>query len=321
MKKKVLYIHPLHPCGMDKLREKYEVIVTDNEDKKFLLTLLPEVHAVITRLTVIDAEMIIAGIKLEAVAKHGVGVDNIDIQTCNARHIPVLTTGSANSLSVAEHAFFAIGALAKRISYLDRQMRLGNWKSRDEAGSVDISGRTIGIVGLGRIGSELAAMASHGFHMPVLVFDPLLNREQVEQFGYRYCTDMDELCREADVVSLHVPLTPETQNLIDNRRLKMMKSSSYLVNFSRGGVVNELDLYQALVTKTIAGAALDAFEHEPPDATVPLFELNNVLLSPHCGTFSEDSRIRMSLQVAKGIDDVLSGRVPEFAANKAVLYR
>lgn len=320
MKKKVLYIHPLHPSGMDFLRERYDVTVDDDESKEHLLSVIGDYHAVTTRLTVIDADIIAAGKNLKAIAKHGVGVDNIDVSAATERGIAVLTTGTANSVSVAEHAFFAAGALAKRIVHLDDAMRHGNWASRDEKGSIDLNGRTLGLVGMGRIGSAMAFMAKNGFSMPVIVYDPFLTKEAVEREGYLWTDDVDDLCARADVLSLHVPLTDGTRNLIDARRLAMMKPTAIVLNFARGGVVNEDDLYVALRDKTIAAAAIDAWEHEPPDFKHPLFQLDNVLLSPHCGTFTEDSRKRMSMAVAEGIDAVLSGRVPVNAANKLELY-
>ncbi len=318
--KKILYIHPLHPSGMDFLRERYEVTVDDDDSKEHLLSVIGDYHAVTTRLTVIDADLIAAGKNLEAIAKHGVGVDNIDVPAATAKGIAVLTTGTANSVSVAEHAFFAAGALAKRIVHLDDAMRRGNWASRDEKGSIDLYGRTLGLAGMGRIGSAMASMASNGFAMPVIVYDPFLTKETVESQGYVWTDDIDDLCTKVDVLSLHVPLADNTRNMIDARRLAMMKPSAILVNFARGGVVDEDALYAALRDKTIAAAAIDAWEHEPPDFNHPLFQLDNVLASPHCGTFTEDSRKRMSMAVAEGIDAVLSGGVPANAANKQELY-
>jgi D-3-phosphoglycerate dehydrogenase len=320
MKKKVLYIQPLHPSGMDTLQKKYNVIVANNEDRRFLLDAIQDVNAIVTRLTKIDAELIAAGKKLEAIAKHGVGVDNIDLDAATERKIAVLTTGNANSLSVAEHTLFAIGAMAKRIAYLDKEMRLGHWEARDESGSFDLNGKIIGVVGLGRIGSEVAEMAKYGFHMEVLVYDPCISRASAEEQGFQYTDDLDALCRTVDVLTLHVPLMPSTMALIDASRLALMKPTACLANFSRGGIVDEAALYYALSQKRIAGAALDAFEQEPPNKDSVLLQLDNVLLSPHCGSFSEDARIRMSMQVARGIDDVLSGRIPQFAANKSQLY-
>lgn len=320
MKKKVLYIHPLHPNGMDYLRERYDVTVDDNDSKEHLLSVIGNYHAVTTRLTMIDKDIIAAGKNLEAIAKHGVGVDNIDLSAATDRGIAVLTTGTANSVSVAEHAFFSAGALAKRIVYLDEAMRKGNWSSRDERGSIDLYGRTLGLVGMGRIGSAMAAMAKNGFEMTVIVYDPFLSKEEIKAQGYEWTDNVDYLCTNSDVLSLHVPLTDGTQNLIDSRRLSMMKPTSFVLNFARGGVVNEDDLYVALRDKTIAAAAIDAWVKEPPDLNHPIFSLDNVLMSPHCGTFTEDSRKRMSMAVAEGIDAVLSGKIPANAANKKELY-
>ena len=316
---KVLYIQPLHPAGMAFLKEKYDVFVADNEDRAFIRSIIGDYHAIVTRLTVIDEELIAAGINLQAIAKHGVGVDNIDVETATKRNIAVLTTGDANSLSVAEHTFFAIGALSKRIAYLDKSARRGHWKSRDEGGSIDISGKTLAVAGIGRIGANVARMAKHGFNMKVCVFDPYAEKTDVEAMGYVYLDSMDDLCRAADFMTLHVPLTDATRDLLDERRMALLKPTAYIINFARGGIVDEEALYRALKEKRLAGAALDAFMAEPPDCSAPLFALDNVLLSPHCGTFSEDSRKRMSMRVAEGIDDVLSGRAPQSSANYSLL--
>ena len=323
MKKKVLYIQPLHPSGMDWLRameDKYEVVVANTEDKCVLKEMVKDASAIVTRLTVIDRELIDAGEKLEAVAKHGVGVDNIDVTACTERKIPVLTTGTANSISVAEHAIIALGALMKRVCYLDTAMREGHWKSRDEAGTIDLYGKTLGVVGIGRIGQCFAHIAKGGFNMRVIAYDPYATKEQVEAMGYEFTDDLDWLCGEVDALTLHVPLSPATKNLIDARRLALMKPSAYLVNFARGGVVNEADLYEALKNHVIKGAAIDAWADEPPKKDEPLLTLPNleVILSPHCGTFSADSRIRMSMAVAKGIDEALSGQIPTNFFNREI---
>lgn len=320
MKKKVLYIQPLHGSGMAKLSEKYEIIVANKEDKGHLLSIISDVNAVVTRLTLIDEELIVAGRNLEAIAKHGIGVDNIDVKAASNMKITVLTTGNANALSVAEHAFFAMGAMCKRIPYFDKQMREGNWKSRDTLGSTDMTKKILGIIGFGNIGTKVAKIGKSGFDMHVKVYDPYTEKKAIETMGYEYIDDIDEICRKADFITVHVPLNDSTKNMIDGRRLNMMKSTACLVNFARGGIVNEEDLYRALKNRTIAAAALDAFEREPLALESPLLELDNVILSPHCATFSEESRIKMSMQVAEGIDDVLSGRAPKFAANKNVIW-
>ena len=303
--KKVLYIQPLHPAGMKYLSDRYEVVIADNEDQDFLRSIIGEYHAVVTRLTRIDRRLMEAGGKLQAIAKHGVGTDNIDVKSAEERGIRIVTTGDANSGSVAEHTVLALGALAKRIPYLNEAVRNGCWEARDEGGSVDICGKIVGIAGFGRIGSRVAAIMKQGFGADVFVYDPFASRKEVEKDGYHWVADMDELCRLSDFLTLHMPLTEDTRSLIDSRRLAMMKPTAYLANFARGGIVDEQALYDALSDRVIAGAAVDAFENEPPPQDCRLLQLDHVLLSPHCATFSEDSRRRMSLAVARGIDEIL----------------
>ncbi len=303
--KKVLYIQPLHPDGMNMLKEKYEVFVANNEDPQYLKSIIGEYHAVVTRLTKIDSDLIEKGRNLEAIAKHGVGTDNIDVEAAKKKDIAIVTTGDANSRSVAEHAVFAMGALCKRIPYLHDAMRKGNWLARDESGSSDLSERQVGIVGFGRIGSRVAEMVKQGFDAQVCVFDPFTERAAIEDQGYAYTDDLRHLCEIADFLTVHAPLTEATRNLIDYELLAAMKPTGFVINFARGGIINEEDLCRALKEKRIAGAALDAFQQEPLAADSPLLQQERVILSPHCGTFSEDSKRRMSIAVAKGIIDIL----------------
>lgn len=305
--KKILYIQPLHPSGMEFLKKKYHVFTANNEDQQYLKFIIGDYHAVVTRLTVIDRELIQSAEHLQVIAKHGVGTDNIDVKTAEQQGIKIVTTGDANSRSVAEHTIFALGALSKRIVYLDQAMRHSKWQTRDEKGSVDFAGKTVGVIGFGRIGSKVAEIAKYGFEAKVHIYDPIMKREEIEERGFVYEQDLDELCSKSDFLTVHVPLLESTRNLIDGRRLALMKPTAFIANFARGGIINEADLYQVLKAKKLAGAALDAFETEPPEETLPLLHLSNVLLSPHCGTFSEDSKKRMSMAVAKGIDAVLSG--------------
>lgn len=304
--KKVLYIQALHPSGMELLKKKYDVIVADNENKEYIKSIIGDFNAVVTRLTRIDKDIIESGKKLEAIAKHGVGTDNIDVNFAKAKGIEIITTGDANSNSVAEHTVFALGALSKRIPYLDVSVRKGHWAARDETGSVDFSEKTVGIVGLGRIGERVAKIVKNGFNAKVYVYDPFMTKEEIEKKEYLYVDTVEQLCEISDYITIHTPLTEGTRNLIDYKKLKLMKPTAYLANFARGGIVNEKDLFRALKEKVIAGAAIDAFEKEPPETESELMMLDNVLLSPHCGTFSEDSKKRMSLAVAYGIDKALS---------------
>jgi D-3-phosphoglycerate dehydrogenase len=316
--KKVLYIQPVHESGMNRLAKNYEVVVAPDPSRATIERLIVDADAIITRLTTIDKELIGKGLKLKAIGRHGIGVDNIDVGYATEKNVAVLTTGDANSISVAEHVIFAVGALSKKIHWLDRQMRSGNWASRDRTGAGEITGKILGIVGLGNIGTHIARIAKYGFNMKVMFHDPFASKEALDaagSHGYERCEALDDLVKSVDVLTVHVPLTPHTTNLIDERRLELMKPTAFVVNFARGGIVNEAALYQALANGKLAGAALDVYEQEPPDYSSPLMQLDNVILSPHCAYYTEDSRVRMSLQLAEGIEEVLEGKRPRFAAN------
>ncbi len=306
---RILYIQPIHPDGMNYLRAKpdYEVRVSPATDRETLKKEIADTDVIITRLTVVDAELMSYAKHLKAVCKHGVGIDNIDTEYCRQHGIAVLTTGDANSSTVAEQAMLAIGALLRKTVWLDGQMRKGNWSSRDCSDAVDLKERTVGLIGYGRIGKCLAQMASKGFDMKVCVYDPYARREDVESQGYHWFDHLSDMLPVIDILSPHVPLTPETSGMIGATEMDQMKKGSFIINFARGGVIDEKALYEHLASGHLAGAALDVYEHEPPDAeSNPLFKLDNVILSPHCGTFTEDSRRRMSLRLAQEIEKTLS---------------
>lgn len=304
--KKILYIQPVHACGMDRLREKYNVVVAPDMHRETLMREIRDAFAIVTRLSIVDAEMMAAGECLQVVGRHGVGLDNIDIAYARAHGIAVVTTGDANSSTVAEHALFALGALMKRIPMLDREVRRGNWACRDLPGACDASGRTLAVLGFGRIGQRMAHMAAHGLDMRIRVYDPFAARDQVEAEGYTFCATALDAMRGADAVSPHVPLTESTRGLVNREGLALMNRGGYVLNFARGGVVDYDALEEAILSGHIAGAALDTFDVEPPQMNRSLFQQENVILSPHCGTFTEDSRRRMSLRLAEEIDRVLS---------------
>ena len=317
--KKILYIQAIHPAGMDLLREKYEVAVAKSTDLPNLLEEVRDASVIVSRLTRVDRELIDAGKELKAICKNGVGVDNIDVAYATEKGIPVLTTGDGNLWSVAEHTVFAMGALCKKLLFFDASMRQGKWSNRDCGGFFDVAGRTFGIVGFGKIGRDVAGIVK-AFRMNVIAYDPFLPREAVEQADCAYAASLEELCRKADVISLHMPLTKETVHVINDESLSWMKPSAILMNFSRGAMVDEDALYRALSERRLAGAALDTFSPEPPDFNHPLYRLDNVLLSPHIAGNSDDALRRMSIRLAEGIEEVLSGKVPTFCANKKELY-
>lgn len=305
---KILYIQPIHKAGMDYLRNKknYEVVVASSTDHEVLKNEIKDVDVIISRLTPIDRDLMEAADHLKAICKHGVGLDNFDLEYCHSHNIAVLTTGDANSSTVAEQAMIAIGCLFRRNIWLDGEMRKGNWSSRDQANANDLKGKNLGLLGYGRIGKCLARMAGKGFEMNVYVYDPYATKLEIEKDGYIWCERIEDLLPVVDVISPHVPLTPETKGILGEKEMKAMKNGALIVNYSRGGIVDEKALYENLVSGHIKGAALDTFEVEPPDMeNNPLFTLDSVILSPHCATFTEDSRIRMSMRLSKEIEKIL----------------
>jgi len=233
----------------------------------------------------------------------------------------VVNTPLANATSVAEHTILAIGALAKRMRVMDRAVREGRWEVRNEYKAVDLEGKVLGLVGLGRVGTLVAKKAAAAFNMKVLAFDPYIAPESARSLGIELCANAEEIFRRADVVSLHTPLTPETRGLVNAARLRTMKPAAFLINFSRGEVVDERALYEALKNGAIAGAALDVFDPEPPKKDNPLFGLDSVILSPHSAALTQECVIRMATGAAEGVVDVLSGRKPSFVVNPEVLKK
>ncbi|MGB9662753.1 MAG: hydroxyacid dehydrogenase [Moorellaceae bacterium] len=319
MKKKVLIVQPIHESGMQLFGDDFEVKVAPDPSIETVKREIKGVEGVIVRTAPFPREIIEAADRLKVIARHGVGVDNIDVQAATEKGILVLNTPDANAVSVAEHTLTAIGALAKRLVPMDRATRKGNWEMRNEYKAIDLDGKVLGLVGLGRIGTLVAKKASAAFNMKVIAYDPYVSRSIAEENGITLYDDLDRVFREADVVSLHTPLTSETKGLVNAARIFMMKPTAFLINFSRGEVVDEQALYEALKRGTIAGAALDVFQEEPPPRHHPLFELDNVLLSPHSAALTQECVVRMATGAAQGVLDVLSGRKPQFVVNPEVL--
>lgn len=319
--KKVLVVQPIHESGLKLLQEHFEVKVASDPSAATLIREMAGVEGVVVRTAPFTREIIEAADSLKVIARHGVGLDNIDVKAATERSIYVLNTPDANAVSVAEHTILAMGALAKRMIPMDRATRKNRWEVRNEYRTVDLQGKTLGLVGIGRVGSMVARKAQAAFEMRVIAYDPFIQPEAAAQIGVTLVGEMAQVFREADVLSLHTPLTPETRNLVNAERLGLMKRSAYLINFSRGEVVEEAALVAALQRGTIAGAALDVFQQEPPEAENPLFRLENVLLSPHSAALTAECVVRMATGAAQGVVDLLTGGQPRWVANPEVLKR
>ena len=314
-KGKILMSQPIHEAGIKFITDQgYEARVAPDFSEATLIKEVQDAQGFLVRTAEIPASVINAGKQLKVIARHGVGYDNIDVKAATARKIPVCITPRANALSVAEHVLAFMLAWAKRIVPYDAATRKNDWDVRNSYGAFDLDGKTIGILGMGRIGMLVCQKAKAAFNMEVLAYDPLVPREAMEKPGARVAT-IPEILTAADFVTLHVPSNPETKGMIGEAQFKMMKRSAFLINCARGPVVDEAALVKALKDGTIAGAGLDVFDPEPPMADNPLFGLPNVLLSPHSAGLTVECVIRMATHAARAIVDVLEGRRPEGIIN------
>ncbi len=298
------------------LKEKFEVIIAPDESKETLMGLVKDVDGMIVRLAQIDKDIISNGKNLKIIAKHGAGVDNIDVKFATECGICIVNTGNANSLSVAEHTIAAMMAVFKRITIIDKALRNGNWFIKNDNRSMDFTGKTLGLIGVGSIGSEVARMAINGFQMKVLAYDPYIDKKKAAAKGIEIRDSLEEIFKIADVISIHIPLTLETKGLINRKLLFMLKPTAVFVNFARGEVVDEEALLELLKEGKIYGAALDAFCREPLPDNSPFLKLENVILSPHGASFTEECRSRMSKYLAEDIIAFFEGKKPARIVNR-----
>lgn len=311
---KIFVTRKIIETGINLLKEKgYEVEVSDFDGvlpREQLLEKIKGADAILPLLTdKVNAEFFdAAGPQLKIVANYAVGYDNIDVPEAKKRGIIVTNTPDVLTESVAEHAIALMFALAHRVVEADQFMRdgkYGGWAPMLFLGN-DLAGKTLGLVGLGRIGAAVARRLEKGFDMKIMYFDVHRNEDLEKEYGLMYA-DLETVLKEADFVSVHVPLLPATKHLIGEEQLKMMKKGAYLVNTSRGPVVDEKALVEALKSGIIKGAGLDVYEEEPKMAP-GLAELNNVVVTPHTASATEETRGAMSELAAKNIIEVLEGR-------------
>jgi D-3-phosphoglycerate dehydrogenase len=269
--------------------------------------------AVLARNPKITRAVLQAEAKLKVVARHGVGVDTVDVEAATEMGIWVTNAPFSNSETVAEHVLLSMLALARHLLTHDRELRRGNFEIRNQRRGHDLAGKTLGILGLGRIGSLVARKAVLGLGMKVITATrtPRVVEEWVERVETR-----EEVFRRSDFLSLLLPSTPETYHSVSAQELGWMKPTAYLINTGRGDVIEEAALVAALRSGGIAGAALDVFEEEPPSPENPLFSLDNVIVTPHSAALTMEAMERMSLHAAQGIHDVLTGKRPQWPVNE-----
>ena len=302
-------------------KENCTVISTPDPKPETVLPFLKEAHGLILRTGItISRELIAAADKLLVISRTGGGLDNVDLAAASERGIIVTSNLGVNTISVAEHVLSMILALSKRLSTMDHAVRDGNFGIRYQNLPRDINGKTIGLLGFGRIGCELGKICHQAFNMQVIAYDPYLaNEKKDECLNWVSLVELKELLSRSDFISLHVPLTAQTRNLVDEAELSLMKPDAILINASRGGVVNETALIKALKNNKIAGAGLDVFNEEPVPANHPLLKLENVILTPHSAALTGECVTRMATDAARCVIDVFAGREPQNVANRQIL--
>jgi len=318
---KLLIVEPFHAEGMKLIKARsdvaYEIIEAPSEAE--LMARIRDVDGVTLRTARLPAAVIERAERLKVVARHGVGYDNVDLEALNRRRIPLAITADANAISVAEHAMFLMLALAKRGVANDRATREGSWAVRNRLDRVDLYGQHVLVIGFGRIGREVA-LRCEAFGMQVSVHDPYVGHESIGRAGHHPVDDFRALLPEVDVLSVHVPLNGETSHMIGAVELAALPAHALVLNVSRGGIVDETALIEALRTDQIRGAGLDVFEDEPPARDNPLLGLDNVVLSPHAAGLTQQSAVRMAVSTARNVLAGLDGTLdPAMVVNRAVL--
>jgi D-3-phosphoglycerate dehydrogenase len=324
-KKKVLLTQSMSPSGRALLKERGDIVIVDflntisSPDFQALLAKEAPVNAVALGATRFGPKELEASREMLVVARIGVGFDAVDVPALTAKKIPLMVAGSANSPSVAEQAMFMMMALAKRGAELHAMVKDNQWNKRLEAVPFDLYGKTVLVVGFGRIGTR-SAKRCQAMEMTVLIYDPYVSAAAIKAAGCEAVTDLDAALPRADFVTIHCPKTSETVGMFNAARLARMKPSAYLVNTARGGIIDEPALHRALVERKLAGAGLDVYELEPTPADNPLTKLPNVISAPHMAGVTRESLDRMGLQTARNILSALDGKpIRENVINKEVL--
>lgn len=312
----VLLAEELSPATVEEFGPDVDVRHVDGTDRAALLAALPAADALLVRsATRVDAEALAAAPHLTAVARAGVGLDNVDVDAATAAGVMVINAPTSNIVSAAELAVALVLASLRRIASADASVKAGRWERKRLTGT-ELMGTTIGIVGFGRIG-QLVAERLAAFDVRLIAHDPYANHARAAELGVRI-VELDELMRAADVLTVHMPRTPETVGLIGADQLALAKPGLHVVNAARGGLVDEEALYDALAEGRIAGAALDVYTSEPPEASPTarcLLELENVTLTPHLGASTAEAQERAGIAVARSVRLALAGELVPDAVN------
>ena len=309
--KKILIIQDINEKGKELLKNHpdYEFEVIEDVNDPSLKDKIIDCVGASLRTAKLSGEIINLGKKLKIISRHGVGYDNIDLETCKKNNIAIAITATANAVAVAEHVMFMLLSISKRKNMYDDSVKTGNFSDRNKLPKTqEIWGKNILIAGFGRIGQCLIKRCL-GFEMNVFVYDPFISSEKIESLGGKKVQDLKDAVRTMDAISFHIPLNNETKNMINLDLLKTMKKNCIVINAARGGIINENDLDQALNEDLIFGAGLDVFEVEPPKKSNPLLKNDKVFLSPHTAAFTEECMVRMAKETIQNIIDFFDNKI------------
>lgn len=321
--KKVLLSEKIDDAGIDLLKQNgFDVTVAPDTDVDSMKAAIADAYAVIMRSSQLPAEVIAAGKQLKIISRNGTGINNVDVDAATKQHVLVAKVNGANAFSVAEYVMTTMLMLSRRIAETDQTLRdhktelagvsLPGFATANNLNGHELRGKTLAILGLGKIGQVLVKLAQ-AFGMNVIGYDPYLKDAPVKL--YDSLTDIYPI---ADFLSINMPLTPETKNMITSKELGLMKSSAYIINSARGGIINEADLAAALNADQLAGAAIDSFNPEPPAADNPLFTSKHTIVTSHIAGTTQEANAALGTGAAQAIIDFSNGQMPEFPVNPTV---
>lgn len=309
---RILVADPVAQEGVDILKKVADVDVKTGQSADALLALIPNYDAIVVRSeTKVTADIINAGKSLKAIGRAGVGVDNIDVEAATRRGIIVVNAPTGNTIAAAEHTIALLMAMARHIPQAHAALKEGKWQRSKYVGT-EVRGKTLGVVGLGRVGTEVARRAA-GMQMNILAYDPFVTAEYARHMGFEIA-DLSEVLKGADFLTIHTPLTSNTKSLVGKTELATMKPTSRIINCARGGIVDEQALFDAVESGTIAGAAVDVFTQEPTTDNV-LFGSDKIIVTPHLGASTEEAQVQVAVDVAEQIVSILNGQSASYAVN------
>jgi len=310
---KVLIADPIAEAGINRLRQIATVDVCTGLSEQELKSIIGEYDALVVRSeTKVTSDVLSQARRLKIIGRAGVGVDNIDVQAATEKGIVVVNSPEGNTIAAAELTIAMLLSLARKIPQADASLRAGRWERKKFVGT-EVYGKTLGIIGLGKIGGEVARRA-RAFEMTVIAYDPFVTQERAREYGATLVA-LDELFRRSDFITIHIPLNDQTRGMIRAEQIAMMKRGVRIVNCARGGIVDEYALAEAIRAGKVAGAAFDVFSKEPATPDNPLISLPDNVVTPHLGASTEEAQVNVALDIAEQIADVLMGKPPRAAVN------